>query len=85
MSKDQILGAIILIGSIAVLGVYAFLLYAGYYLLAYGIVIMVAVVAVMGLWLGLADRWQQLLLPNRISDELEKPADEASAETENKV
>jgi len=41
--------------------VYAFLLYAGYALLAYGIVITVAVVAVTGLWLGLAGQWQQLL------------------------
>lgn len=54
MSKDQVLGAIILLGSIAVLGVYAILLYLGYTTLVFGIVITVAVFAVMGIvaWIG---------------------------------
>ena len=54
MSKDQMIGAVILIGSIAVLGVYAALLYLNMAMLAYGIVITVAVVAVVGIvaWIG---------------------------------
>ena len=54
MSKDQTIGMIILLGSLVVLCIYGYLLYAGYALLAYGIVITVAVVAVMGIvaWIG---------------------------------
>ncbi len=54
MSKDQTLGVVILVCSLAMLGVYSYLLYAGYALLVYGIVITVAVIAVVGIvaWIG---------------------------------
>ncbi len=54
MSKDQMLGALILLFSIVVLGVYGYLIYAGQAWLAYGIVITVAVVGVVGIvaWIG---------------------------------
>ena len=54
MSKDQTLGGLILVGSIVVLAVYAYLVISGLAWLAYGIVITVAVVAVMGIvaWIG---------------------------------
>jgi len=87
MSNDQALGALILVGSIAVLGVYAFLLYAGYALLAYGIVITVAVVAVMGIvaWIGWTMATTPPPTPIESLDEPEKPAEEGSSEAEKKV
>lgn len=87
MQKDQALGSLILIGSIAVLGVYAFLLYAGYALLAYGIVMTVAVVAVMGIvaWIGWTMATTPPPAPIESLDEVEKPAEEASNEPEKKV
>jgi predicted DNA-binding transcriptional regulator len=54
MSKDQAIGGLILVGSILVLGIYAWMLFAGLSWLAYGIVITAAVVAIMGIiaWIG---------------------------------
>ena len=54
MSKDQILGVAILLGSIGVLVVYGYMLLFGLSWLAYGIVITAAVVAIMGIvaWIG---------------------------------
>ena len=55
MSKDQMLGVLILIGSIAVIGVYGWLLYVpDYQMLALIIVDTIAVVGVMGIigWIG---------------------------------
>jgi predicted DNA-binding transcriptional regulator len=80
MSKDQALGALILIGSIAVLGVYGFLLYAGYAWLAYGIVITVAVVAVIGIvaWIGWTMATTPAPVPIESLDEVQKTPDEAS-------
>ena len=58
---------------------YAFLLYAGYALLAYGIVITVAVVAVMGIvaWIGWTMATTPPPAPIESLDEIEKRAEEA--------
>ncbi|MDQ1279450.1 MAG: hypothetical protein QG670_712 [Thermoproteota archaeon] len=54
MSKDQLLGVLILLGAIAVLGVYGWLIYAGLSWWAFFIVSTVAVFGVMGIiaWIG---------------------------------
>ena len=54
MSKDQTLGAVILVGSLLALLIYGYLLYAGHALLVYGIVITFLVIAVVGIvaWIG---------------------------------
>lgn len=87
MSKDQMIGAVILIGSIAVLGVYAALLYLNMAILAYGIVITVAVVAVVGIvaWIGWTMATTPPPAPIESLDELEKPSEEASTESEKKI
>ncbi len=53
MSKDQILGIVIVIGALAVLGAYFYLIYTNSWL-AFFIVASVAVVGVMGIvaWIG---------------------------------
>lgn len=53
MSKDQLLGVLILLGAVAVLGVYGWLIYAAS-MWAIGIVATVAVVGVVGIvaWIG---------------------------------
>lgn len=54
MSKDQVLGALLLIGAIAVIGVYGWMIYAGYSWYAFLIVASIAVVGVMFVvaWIG---------------------------------
>ncbi len=54
MSKDQLLGVLILLGAVAVLGIYGWLIYAGLSWYAFFIVATVAVVGVMGIiaWIG---------------------------------
>jgi hypothetical protein len=54
MSKDQLLGVLILLGAVAVLGLYSWLIYAGLSWWAFFIVSTVAVVGVMGIiaWIG---------------------------------
>jgi len=54
MSKDQALGALILLGSIGVLIVYAYMFYVGLWWWVYFIVATVAVFGVMGIvaWIG---------------------------------
>jgi len=54
MSKDQLLGVLVLLGSIVVIGFYGWLIYAGLSWWAFFIVATVAVVGVMGIiaWIG---------------------------------
>lgn len=54
MSKDQLLGVLILLGAVAVLAVYGWLIYAGLSWWAFFIVATVAVFGVMGIiaWIG---------------------------------
>ncbi len=54
MSKDQLLGVAIMLGAIAVIGFYGWLIYVGLSLLAVLIIATVAVVGVMGIvaWIG---------------------------------
>ena len=82
MPKDQALGALILVGSLAVLGVYGYLLYAGYAWLVYGIVITVAVVAVMAIvaWIG----WMMATTPPPARIESLDDVQIASSETSEK-
>lgn len=54
MNKDQALGVLLLVGAIAVVIVYGWMIYAGYSWWAFGVIATVAVVGVMFVvaWIG---------------------------------
>ena len=74
MSRDQTLGVVILIGAIAVIGVYGWLLISDYQIYALIIVATIAVLGVMGIiaWIG----WTMATTPPP------KPIEEITAEIE---
>ncbi|MCJ7609016.1 transcriptional regulator [Candidatus Bathyarchaeota archaeon] len=82
MSKDQAIGGLILVGSIVVLGIYAWMLFAGLSWLAYGIVITAAVVAIMGIiaWIGWTMATTPPPAPLEPLDDIAASSSESSAE-----
>ena len=83
LAKDQMIGALILVGSLAVLGVYAYMLYAGFAWLVYGIVVTVAMIGVMGVvaWIGWTMATTPPPAPIEAFDDPQKSPEEASEKT----
>ena len=77
------IGSLILVASIAVLGVYGYLLYSGFAWLAYGIVVTVAMVGVMGIvaWIGWTMAATPPPAPIEAFDDSQKSPDDASEKT----